>query len=82
MAPIHCSRCGQDRERMAFQPFQNDIGRRAYEQICSTCWAEWLKMQQQLINHYGLNLREPRAKEFLFQNMEHFLFATPRPVDG
>jgi Fe-S cluster biosynthesis and repair protein YggX len=31
-------------------------------------------MQQQLINHYGLNLRDPKAKEFLFRNMEQFLF--------
>ena len=59
---------------MAFQPFQNDLGRRAFDQICGVCWAEWLKTQQQLINHYGLNLREPKAKEFLFQNMEQFLF--------
>ena len=59
---------------MAFQPFQDDLGKRAFEEICSVCWAEWLKTQQQLINHYGLNLREPKAKEFLFQNMEQFLF--------
>ena len=72
---IHCTRCGLDRERMAFQPFQNELGRRAFEEICSVCWAEWLKTQQQLINHYGLNLREPKAKEFLFQNMEQFLFS-------
>jgi Fe-S cluster biosynthesis and repair protein YggX len=80
MATLHCTRCGQDRERMAFQPFPNELGRRAFEQICNTCWAEWLKLQQQLINHYGLNLREPRAKEFLFQNMEQFLFGAPRAV--
>src|SRR6476620_7716359 len=77
MPTLHCMRCGQDRERMAFQPFQNDLGRRAFEQICGTCWAEWLKMQQQLINHYGLNLRDPKAKEFLFQQMEQFLFPVP-----
>jgi Fe-S cluster biosynthesis and repair protein YggX len=59
---------------MAFQPFQNVLGRRAFDEICSVCWAEWLKTQQQLINHYGLNLREPQAKEFLFQQMEQFLF--------
>jgi len=74
MATLHCTRCDLDREAMAFQPFQNDLGRRAYEEICSVCWAEWLKTQQQLINHYGLNLRETKAKEFLFQNMEQFLF--------
>ena len=59
---------------MAFQPFQNDLGRRAFESICGVCWGEWTKYQQQLINHYGLNLREPQAKEFLFRNMEQFLF--------
>jgi Fe-S cluster biosynthesis and repair protein YggX len=78
MATLHCTRCGLDRERMAFQPFQNDLGRRAYEEICGVCWAEWLKTQQQLINHYGLNLREPKAKEFLFNNMEQFLFVAPK----
>jgi Fe-S cluster biosynthesis and repair protein YggX len=76
MAMLNCTRCGQTRESMAFQPFQNDIGRRAYEEICSVCWAEWLKNQQALINHYGLNLREPTAKEFLFNNMEQFLFGS------
>ncbi|MGH7509881.1 MAG: oxidative damage protection protein [Gemmatimonadales bacterium] len=75
MVTLHCTRCGLDRDRMAFQPFQNELGRRAYDEICSVCWSEWLKTQQQLINHYGLNLREPQAKEFLYQNMEQFLFA-------
>ena len=74
MATIQCTRCGQTRERMGFQPFQNELGRRAFEEICGVCWGEWLKTQQQLINHYGLNLREPSAKEFLFNNMEQFLF--------
>ena len=63
---------------MAFRPFQNELGLRVFQQICSTCWAEWLKTQQQLINHYALNVREPKSKEFLFQHMEQFLFAPPK----
>lgn len=74
MAMVTCSRCGETREGQAFQPFQNELGRRAYENICGVCWGEWLKTQQQLINHYGLNLREQQAKDFLFRNMEQFLF--------
>ncbi len=35
---------------------------------------EWLRTQQQLINHYGLNLRDAQAKQFLFSNMDQFLF--------
>ncbi|MGH7536735.1 MAG: oxidative damage protection protein [Gemmatimonadales bacterium] len=84
MATMHCVRCGQDRAPMAFQPFQNELGRRAFEQICGLCWGEWLKTQQQLINHYALNLRDPKAKEFLFGNMEGFLFgkAAEQPGGG
>ena len=35
---------------------------------------------QQFINHYGLNVRDPKAREFLLQNMEQFLFQTPSEV--
>ncbi len=74
MATITCTRCGQNRDQMSFRPFQNDLGKRAFEEICANCWAEWLKTQQQLINHYGLNVRDPKSKEFLFKQMEGFLF--------
>ena len=80
MPNVLCIRCGQERDQLAFRPFQNDIGLRVYEQICSVCWQEWLKTQQQLINHYGLNVREPKAKEFLFLNMEKFLFGEENSV--
>jgi Fe-S cluster biosynthesis and repair protein YggX len=79
MATITCIRCGLERDQMAFQPFQNDLGKRAYQEICSVCWGEWLKQQQALINHYGLNLRDPEAKKMLFAEMEGFLW---RRLDG
>ena len=77
MNQVTCVRCGQQREQMPFRPFQNELGQRAFEQICNVCWNEWLKLQQQLINHYGLNLRDPKAKEMLFTRMEEFLFTSP-----
>jgi Fe-S cluster biosynthesis and repair protein YggX len=81
MPTIHCTRCGLDRERQAFQPFPNELGRRAFEEICRDCWQEWTRYQQQLINHYGLDLRDSQAKEFLLQQMEQFLF-TSAPRSG
>lgn len=76
MPTITCTRCGLPRDQQPFQLFQNDLGRRAFETICADCWGEWLKHQQALINHYALNLRDPKAKEFLFQQMEQFLFTS------
>jgi Fe-S cluster biosynthesis and repair protein YggX len=79
MTTVSCVRCGQTREQMAFRPFQNELGLRAFDQICAVCWSEWLKYQQQLINHYGLDLRSPEAKTFLFEQMETYLFSPAPP---
>jgi Fe-S cluster biosynthesis and repair protein YggX len=79
MATIHCARCGLDGERQAFKPFPNDLGQRIYDTICKACWAEWLKAQQQLINHYALIPHQPKSREFLLRNMEQFLFGTGAP---
>jgi len=76
MTDIACVRCGQTRAPMAFKPFRNDLGQRLFDQICGTCWAEWLQYQQQLINHYALNLQDPQAKQFLYQNLEKYLFTS------
>jgi Fe-S cluster biosynthesis and repair protein YggX len=76
MADIQCTRCGETRAQQPFAPFNNDLGRRIHAEICQVCWAEWLKHQTMLINHYGLNVREPDARKFLMENTEKFLFAT------
>ncbi|MGQ0702848.1 MAG: oxidative damage protection protein [Gemmatimonadales bacterium] len=79
MPTITCVRCGQARDQQPFPPFPSPIGQRVFNEICAVCWGEWLKFQQQLINHYALNLRDPQAREFLVQQMEQFLFtSTPQ----
>jgi Fe-S cluster biosynthesis and repair protein YggX len=76
MPTINCTRCGQSREAVPFRPFPNELGRRVLDEICGICWGEWLKQQQALINHYGIDLRDPKSKEFLYSNLEQFLFRT------
>ena len=74
MTTVQCVRCGDEGERQAFKPFPNDLGQRIFDTICKACWAEWLKLQQQLINHYALVPHQSAAKEFLIRNLEQFLF--------
>lgn len=76
MPTIPCVRCHLERDKQGFQPFPNETGARVFREICAVCWAEWLKYQQQLINHYALNLREPKARDYLLKEMEQFLFTT------
>jgi Fe-S cluster biosynthesis and repair protein YggX len=62
-------------------PFPGAIGARVAEGICKNCWAAWLKQQTMLINHYGLNVMDPQARQFLTRNMEAFLFKTGAASD-
>ena len=74
MSDVKCVRCGQNREQLPAPPFRNALGDRIFDSVCRTCWQEWLQHQTAVINHYGLDLRDPRAREFLTSQTESFLF--------
>jgi Fe-S cluster biosynthesis and repair protein YggX len=72
---MQCVRCGKpDREPILRSPFPNELGARLVSEICAECWQEWKQRQMLLINHYGLNVRKPQAREFLVSNLRSFLF--------
>ena len=76
MAEVRCVRCGESREGLPYAPLNTDLGRRVQAEICQVCWGDWLKYQTMLINHNGLNVRDPDAKKLLTENLEKFLFGT------
>ena len=81
MSDVTCSRCGQTRAGFERAPFPGPIGARAQKEICQDCWGQWLKQQTMLINHYGLNVMDPQARQFLTKNMEAFLFKAGQQED-
>ena len=78
---ISCVRCGQTKPALERVPFPGEIGQRIVQQICADWWGRWLKQQTMLINHYGLNVMDPQARNFLKQNMQAFLFKSGAEED-
>jgi Fe-S cluster biosynthesis and repair protein YggX len=75
MSDFECVRCDRDDPRpLGSAPFADERGARILREICADCWEEWKQRQMLLINHYGLNVRDPKAREFLYQNLDAFLF--------
>lgn len=70
---IECRRCGEGATPLAKPPFRTELGERILAEICADCWKEWLQHQTLLINHYGLDPREPKAREFLYEQIEQVL---------
>lgn len=72
-------------------PMPGELGQRIYDQISERAWDMWQEHSRLLINHYGLNLADPDARQILRQEMIRFLFGdeddkpegwTPEDDDG
>lgn len=70
---IHCRRCDDDRPRLERAPFRTPLGERIQNEICTQCWQDWLQHQTLLINHYGLDPRDKKARAFLYEQIEQVL---------
>ena len=71
---VHCVKLGREAEGLDFQPYPGELGKRIFENVSKEAWQEWLGHQTMLINEYRLNLMDPKAKEFLEQQMEAYFF--------
>ena len=71
---VDCARLGEELPALERPPFPGEFGQRIYNEISRLAWSMWQQQSTLLINHYGLNLADPRAQEFLMEQMEAFLF--------
>lgn len=80
---IHCSYLGREAEGLDRIPYPGPLGQRIYDHISKEAWAGWLRHQTMLINEYRLSPIEPKARKFLVEEMEKFLFgAGSQAPDG
>ena len=71
---VNCHKLGEPAEGLDFPPFPGELGQKIFETISKAAWSQWLQHQTMLINEYRLNSLEPKAREFLQQEMQKFLF--------
>lgn len=71
---IHCAKLGRDAEGLDYAPWPGALGQRIYAEISKEGWQLWLAHQTMLINEYRLNPLDPKARKFLGEEMEKFLF--------
>ncbi len=69
-----CARCDEKTEPLGYSPIPTELGERIGSTTCANCWQEWLKKQNQLINHFGLDVSVPDTHEYLFDQMKLFFF--------
>jgi Fe-S cluster biosynthesis and repair protein YggX len=71
---IFCTYLQREAEGLDRVPYPGELGKRIYEQISKQAWQQWLNHQTMLMNEYRLSPIEPKARKFLVEEMEKFLF--------
>ena len=80
---VKCIKLGVEAEGLDRLPYPGELGRRIFENVSKSAWQQWLRQQTMLINEYRLTPFEPKARQFLEEQMEQFFFgAGAAPPEG
>ncbi len=71
---VQCVKLGRELPGLPRAPFGGALGKRVFENVSQDGWNLWQQQSTLLINHYGLNLRDPAAQKFLMEQLEQFFF--------
>jgi Fe-S cluster biosynthesis and repair protein YggX len=73
---IHCTKLNKEAEGLDQPPLPGDLGQKIYACISKEAWQQWIQHQTMLLNENRLSMIDPKARAFLMQEMEKFLFGT------
>jgi len=71
---VQCAKLKREAEGLDYPPYPGELGTRIWQQISKQAWQEWQQVQTRLVNENRLNLADARARKYLAQQMEKFLF--------
>ena len=71
---VDCAKLSKKAPGLERQPYPGELGKKIYDTISEEAWALWLAHQTMLINEYRLSMLDPKARAFLAEEMEKFLF--------
>ena len=80
---VHCVKLNKEADGLNAVTYPGELGKRIYEQVSQEAWQMWLSHKTMLINEYRLTPIEPKAREFLEEEMEKFFFGggSEKPKD-
>jgi Fe-S cluster biosynthesis and repair protein YggX len=71
---VLCAKLGRELPALTFQPFDDELGERIYNEVSAEAWSMWLEHSKMIINEYRLDLVTPEAFNLLHNRCEQFFF--------
>lgn len=71
---VNCVKLNKEADGLTTLTYPGELGERIYKEVSQEAWQMWLSHQTMLINEYRLTPIEPKARQFLEEEMEKFFF--------
>ena len=71
---VNCVKLGREAEGMKWKPFNDEFGKKLFDNVSAEAWKMWLEHSKMLINEYRLDLMSPAAQKILREQCDKFFF--------
>jgi len=79
---VYCVKLHKELPGLDEPPFDNDLGKKVYDNVSRQAWGMWMDFCKMLLNEYRLNPARREDQQAILQQMEQFFFgegAAPPP---
>ena len=71
---VFCVKLHQELPGLDEPPFDNELGKKVYENVSQQAWNMWMDFCKMLLNEYRLNPARKEDQQAILQQMEQFFF--------
>ncbi len=71
---VQCVKLKREAQGLEYPPYPGDLGVKIWQSISKDAWEQWVDIQTRLVNENRLNLADARARKYLAEQMQQFLF--------
>lgn len=71
---VNCLKLKQEAEGLDYPPYPGELGVKIWQNISKQAWINWTDIQTRIVNENRLNLADARARKYVKQQMESYLF--------
>jgi Fe-S cluster biosynthesis and repair protein YggX len=71
---VFCVKLKKELPGLDEPPFDNDLGRKVYDNVSQSAWQMWAEHCKMLMNEYRLNPARREDQEVIVRQMEQFFF--------
>jgi len=71
---VNCVKLKREAEGLDVPPYPGELGKEIFEKVSKEAWKGWIEHQKMLVNENRLSGADPRAREYLREQMKLYFF--------